>query len=272
MSVTSGAVCAADSGKAALHQEQVPGDPSCPRRRRRFVAYVLFAVLIALAGVFHAAWLPLLADPLLSPSATEGNSGEFVWIRSDDGHSISPEAVHRAVQILQENPGAQILYSEGRPSRLVELGVIPPLVDVVRQAVQEQGISPERVHTFAEGAYELWYEAQKLDEWLQGHPQGQVVFYVEEFAGRSHALVLRSAMSEASYRRVSVVGIPRSQFTRDNWWKSRAGVKGFMVGYLYLFYSWVAPQPLSPPRSVSLEEIARRFPDRTNGPNLERSP
>lgn len=240
-----------------------------PERAARFWRARVFGLLVALAAcglgiAFRSHWLPLLAYPLLPPGVGPGPDAVIIWIRSGDGHSFSPEeAIEEASKILRRNPQSHVIFTEGWPSRLVELGVIPPMVEVLRRALQEEGLSPDRVIKISPEGIGLWYEAQAIDRFLGTQHEARVVFFVEEFAGRSTATVLHAAMSPDAYRRISIVGIPRREFSCDNWWRSRAGVKGLMVGYLYLLYALIDPRPtpgLKPLPLAAFEELIPAAP------------
>lgn len=134
------------------------------------------------------------------------------------------------------------------------------MVEVLRGALEKDGISPDRVMEIPTDGIGLWYEAQAVDRYLQKQREARAAFFLEEFAGRSTALVLRAAMSPDSYRRIILVGVPRREFSCHDWWRSRAGVKGLMVGYLYLLYAAIEPRPTVILKPLPLAEFDKCIP------------
>jgi len=240
----------------------VPPERAARRPRWRRHLFVAAALIFVFGLIFHRQWLPVLVYPLLAPSVSPPHAVDVVWIRSSDGHSLPTEdAIPQAAAILLQNPDAVVIFTEGWPSRLVELGVIPPMVEVLRSALKDYGIPPERVIELKPTQIGLWYEAQAVADYLERHPNSHAVFFVEEFGGRSASLVLRSAMGDAIYRRITLVGVPHPLFSEQNWWRCRAGIKGAMVGYLYLFYSVIEPRPVVAPQPLSLDDFDRLIPE-----------
>ena len=256
VSDTAGQTVAPVGESASTH----PGRAACcPRWRRGSLLAV--ALLFVIGVIFHRQWLPLLVYPLLAPTNSHPGAADVVWIRSSDGHSLPTEdAISQAAAILRQNPDAVVIFTEGWPSRLVELGVLPPMVEVLRSALKDYGIPPERVIELKPDQAGLWYEAQAVANYLKRHADTDVVFFVEEFGGRSTSLVLRSAMGDDVYRRVTLVGVPHPLFSAQNWWRCRAGIKGTMVGYLYLIYSLIEPRPVVSPQPLSLDDFDRLIP------------
>lgn len=231
----------------------------CGQTLRRLV---IVGFLLVLAVLLRAFWLPLVAYPLLPSAPRHLNEVTGVWLHTHDGHTISGDGViERTVDLLKAHPDAKIIFTEGWSSRLVEIGVIPPPVEILRKALAEYDIEPERVINLEVPGYQFWNEARAMDVYLSQHPNERVVFLTEEFGGRSHHLVLRNAMRAENRDRVEILGLPDPRYSCHNWWKSRAGVKGVMVGYLYLIHTIVQPRPAQPLRRLSLADFEKAIPD-----------
>lgn len=239
---------------------------SSSKAHRRWKVWVCFLVGIVIATLLHPLWLPLLAWPLLAPVPKGLQTTELVWVHTSDGHNLAGDTTFPTLRtLLQDHPERMVIFTEGWPSRLVEIGVIPPVVETLRKHLAAGGISPERVVALHVTGSGLWNEAKALDAYLAQHPDKRVVFIVEEFAGRSTWTVLKAAMLPDSISRLDILGVPDRNFTTSNWWRTRAGVKGLMVGYLYLTYTTFWPKPSSPPRRLTLAELEAVVPPAPDG-------
>ena len=226
---------------------------------RRLIIVVL---LLVVAFLLRARWLPMVAYPLLAPPPQHLDEVTLIWVHSHDGRNFGGDGVvERTASLLRAYPRAGVIFTQGWSSRLVEIGVIPPPVDILRRALAEYQIPPERVTQIEVVGYQFWNEARAMDAYLSEHPQEQVILLTEEFGGRSHAIVLDAALSADNSRRVEILGLPDFRYSYHDWWKSRAGVKGVMVGYLYLIHTIFQPQPVQPIRRLSLEDFEKRIPD-----------
>lgn len=229
------------------------------RTLRRLVMVCLFLLVAFLS---RALWLPFVAYPLLAPPPKHLNEVTRIWLHTHDGHTIAGDMViEQTANLLKSHPDAKVIFTQGWSSRLVEIGVIPPPVEMLRKALAKYQIGPERVIHLDVQGYQFWNEARAMDAYLSQHPKERVLFLTEEFGGRSHQLVLRSAISAENRDRVEILGLPDPRYSCHNWWKSRAGVKGVMVGYLYLIHTIVQPHPEQPVRRLSLADFEKAVPD-----------
>ncbi len=230
---------------------------------RRLAVIVLF---LAIAFLFRTFWLPVVAYPLMAPAPKHEDVVTLIWVRSSDGKTPSGDGVvERTASLLKAHPRARVIFTQGWSSRLVELGVIPPPYETFRDALAEYQIQPERVINLEVKGFEFWNEAKAVDAFLRDHPEERVLLLVEEFAGQSHRYVLHRALDVSHRDRVEIQGLPDVQYSYHDWWKSRAGVKGVMVGYLFLIHTILQPQPLRPPQKLSLEDFERLIPEATGG-------
>jgi len=253
---------ASEHGQATDSSAQVSDQrPSsgCGRTLRRLV--VVFLCLV-IAFLLRNQWLPIVAYPLLAPTPQHLNEVTLIWVHTHDGRGFAGDGVvERTASLLKAYPKANVIFTQGWSSRLVEMGVIPPPVEILRRALADYQIPSERVTQIDVAGYQFWNAARAMDAYLSEHPQERVVLLTSEFGGRSHSLVLRAAMSAPNRDRVDILGLPDFRYSHHDWWKSRAGVKGLMVGYLYLIYTVFQPQPVEPIRKLTLDDFDKLIPD-----------
>ncbi len=246
------------------HQATESNSPrGCGRMLPRLAVGCFFLLI---AFLFRAFWLPVVAYPLMAPAPQHENAVTLIWARSSDGKTPSGDGiVERTASLLKTHPHARVIFTQGWSSRLVELGVIPPPYETFRSALAKYQIESERVINLEVNGFEFWNEAKAVDAFLREHPEERVLLLVEEFAGQSHRYVLRRALDVSHRDRVEILGLPDLQYSYHDWWRSRSGVKGVMVGYLFLIHTILQPQPLRPPRKLSLEDFEQSIPEAPGG-------
>lgn len=233
------------------------------RMLRRLAVIVSFLVI---AFLLRAFWLPVVAYPLMAPAPKHEDAVTLIWVRSSDGYTPAGDGVvARTASLLKAHPHARVIFTQGWSSRLVELGVIPPPYKTFRNALAEYQIEPERVINLEVKGFEFWNEAKAVDAFLREHPEERVLLLADAFAGQSHRYVLHRALDVSHRDRVEILGLPNLRYSYHDWWKSRAGVKGVMVGYLFLIHTILQPQPLQPPRKLSPEDFERLIPEAPRG-------
>lgn len=226
----------------------------------RRVALVCFLGLVLVFS--RTVWLPLVAYPLLAPAPKHLDEVTQVWVHTEDGQTLSGDGViQQTADLLKSRPNAGVILTVGWPSRLVEIGVIPPPIEILRKALSAYQIDPDRIIELEVPGFQFWNEARAMDTYLSQHPQERVVFLTEEFAGRSQELILRTVMDPRNRDRVEILGLSDPRYSHHNWWKCRAGVKAVMVGYLYLIHTMLQPHPGEPPKRLSVKDFEEAIPD-----------
>ncbi len=229
---------------------------------RAKIALLVLVAILAIAT--HVYWLRWAAAPLRARSLPKGFSPTLIWLHSGDGHSLPGQDTLNILVELQHRHGAKILFTVGRPSRVVALGALPCMDEVVRQAVARKGIPPENVIGAPYRRGQLWDAAEWLQEYLKKHRGDRVLFLSETFAGAAAERVFDRAMAPDIRERVAVFEVPDRRFDVRYWWRSRTGVKAIMSGYLFGTHGLVVPRPPDPPE-FTVRELLDRFPPRVGG-------
>lgn len=241
-------------------QEMAPAVPAkTDLRRRRFIAAaVLTAAVLIFAVGTRGHWLPAAAAPLLARPIPPDFAPTVIWIHSADGHSLPGQDTLNLLADLQRQHAAEIVVTVGRRSRVVEIGALPPMDEIVRRAAARRGIASDRIIGVPYRGGQLWGAAEWMQSYLTQHPAARVLFLCEAFAGAAAERVLDSTLDPDCRGRVAVLGVPDRRFDAREWWRTRAGVKALMNGYLFGVHGLVLPHPPDPPQ-LTVPQLMDRF-------------
>ncbi|MGQ9820244.1 MAG: hypothetical protein ACUVQK_00140 [Thermogutta sp.] len=227
------------------------------RRRGFFAVAVLGAVLILVVGT-RGYWLSAATAPLLARPITPDFAPTVIWIHSVDGHSLPGQDTLNLLADLQRQHTAEIVVTVGRRSRVVEIGALPPMDEIVRRAAARRGIPHDRIVAVPYRGRQLWGAAEWMQSYLTQRPEARVLFLCETFAGAAAERVLDSTLDADCRGRVAVLEVPDRRFDTKEWWRTRAGVKALMTGYLFGVHGLVLPRPPDPPE-LTVPQLMDRF-------------
>ncbi|GAB4132081.1 hypothetical protein [Thermopirellula anaerolimosa] len=234
-------------------------------RPRRFLLFaVLMAAALLIAALTHGYWLPLASSPLLARPIPQGFAPTVIWIHSGDGHSLPGQDTLNVLAELQHRHSADIVVTVGRRSRVVEIGALPPMDELIRQAAARRGIPADRVVGAPYRVGQLWGAAEWIRDYLKENPQARVLYLCEVFAGAATEHVFDCAFDDDCRGRVAVLEIPDRRFDARQWWRTRAGVKALMNGYLFGMHGLAVPHPPEPPE-FAVKQLMDRFPPPKGG-------
>ncbi len=248
----------ARSTDAPRREPRTASEEGGVRLHRRLAVAVVVATALILCIITHGYWLPSAAEPLLARPIPPDFAPSAIWLHSGDGHSLPGQDTLNLLANLQHRYSAEILVTVGRRSRVVEIGALPPMDELIRRAASRRGIPADRVVGVPYQGAQLWDAADWIQGYLKRHPQAQVLFLCENFAGASVERVFDSAFDGDCRGRVAVLGVPDRRFDAARWWRTRAGVKALMNGYLFGVHGLLQPHPPDPPE-LTLEQLMDRF-------------
>lgn len=235
----------------------VAANPRLPRYRF-FAAAVFVAAVVILAVGTRGYWLPAAAAPLLARPIPPDFGPTVIWIHSGDGHSLPGQDTLNLLANLHRQHAAEIVVTVGRRSRVVEIGALPPMDEIVRRAAARRGIPSDRIVGVPYRGGQLWGAAEWMQSYLTQHPAARVLFLCETFAGAAAERVLDSTLDAGCRGRVAVLGVPDRRFDAKEWWRTRAGVKALMNGYLFGVHGLVLPRPPDP-LELAVPQLMDRF-------------
>lgn len=198
---------------------------------------------IGLLGVFAAAlWLGhrwLLAG-LARPLIADQSPGEanFACLFGNEQGINGEGSCDEAARWYREAQGRQILLLEPWSSRLVETHIVPSFEELARRELGKRGVPRGDIHLIPGQARDAWERACLLKAGLQKRPESTVVLLCDRFHSAQTRSVLNRVLAPAEADRVRVQGPPGSRYDENDWWKSRAGTKGCLFGWLGRVYAW----------------------------------
>jgi hypothetical protein len=210
----------------------------CFMVKQRFSRWIviLLAVLIML-GLGHAFILRLVAWPLTAKGALSWQAG-FYALHGDEYGADGFEAFDSAAAWYAEAPGRKILLFLPPDSHLVEIGAVRSFERTCRSELDKRRIPMSdvlSVHVASRGAAA---EARVAANWLAEHREATVMLACSAFRSNWLRQVFDNVLGPADAGRIEFVMLADPKCRPENWWKSRAGVKEFMYGWLELIYGW----------------------------------
>ncbi len=193
------------------------------------------AVLLVLA-VLHAAILRMLAWPL--EAASSFTSADYYCLHGEELGADGFEPFAAAAEWHGKSAGGKILLLLPRTSRIVEIGAVRSFEQMCRIQLGKRGVPPADIWPIRAEARDVWDEAHAMNDWLKAHPGSTVSIACSPFASGRLRHVFNRVGGSVAVERVRLAILPDPDFHEDCWWRSRAGVKAFMFGWLGLFYAW----------------------------------
>ena len=208
-----------------------------PRHRRRWPRRLLAVALVGLV-------LYLFRAPLLRLAA-----GVLVVDEPETSAQVFLTSKHRyhdlAAKYYQNHPSCRILWMELDPSRLEQMGIMPMSEEVALKLLADRGVPAEAVEIVRGEGRTEWDEARCLGNWLQRHPDVQVVLPESRFQTRRKRYILNAVLGEDA-RRVRVWAVADPRYDETTWWQSKQGVLAFFGAWCNLGYVWVWGEDVEP--------------------------
>lgn len=196
------------------------------RSRRWLIGGAILVLLVVVLSRLLLAgfgWLLIWDDP-----PTEFNT--VLMLGGDRCHE-------GAAILLRQDPSRKILLIRSAPDNLVKCGALPAGEITARRLLQERGVPPCAILTADGQARSACECARLLQHWMTGHPGGRVLALCDRFDSRRMRLILDHALDGPSSERVAVHGLPDRIYDESNWWRTRRGVKQFLIAALALLYT-----------------------------------
>ncbi len=226
------------------------------RFRRRRTLIVL--AVVVLLGLGHALILQLLAWPLLARESPL--SANVYCLHGEELGVDGFEPFEHAAAWHAEAPGRKILLLLPPDTRVVEIGAVRSFERACRSELDKQRIPPSDVVAIRAEARGAWSEAHALAEWLKEHPGSTVRIACSPFTSGRLRYVFDKVLGPVDAERVGLAILPDPKCRIESWWRSQAGVKAFMFGWLDLIYArakGAAPRPL-PARAAAFQDELRK--------------
>jgi uncharacterized SAM-binding protein YcdF (DUF218 family) len=206
-------------------------------RRRRWLVYAGGGLLVIVVAVL-AGQRAILRSVALCAIVDEGSPDDaYVVIGGGDKrYEIAAERVLRG-------RCPRILLFQGRRSRLVIDGIVPPGYETAIEQLSEHGVDLPRIHVIEGETRDLWECADRLNGWLASHPGARVVILCERFGSRRMRYVLDHVLPEDLSERVAVEALRDRRYDESNWSESRTGWKSLFGAGLGLAYCAIAGRP-----------------------------
>ncbi len=191
---------------------------------------VVGLVVITCLGFWYKSVLQGLAGPLVAdPPQPDWNC--LVVIDGDGCYDRAAAGYH-------ENTARRILLIERYRDRCVQIGALRSFDERSRSELKDRGAPDEAVTTIRGQSRTRWDEAHLLGKWLEEHPDARPLILCDRFWSGYTRHILDSSLGPAEAARVEVLGLPDRRYDETNWWKSRCGMKSFVISYLALAYAW----------------------------------
>ncbi len=200
-------------------------------RRRTVVALVVLIVLLAL----HPLWLRMLAWPL--QSAASSSPADYYCLHGGEMGVEGYEPFDRAARWQGKAAGTVLLLTPCT-RRIVEIGAVRSFEQTCRSELAKRKIAPANIEVIDAQAQNAWQEASALSTWLKQHPQATVCLSCTTLASGRLRYVFDKVLGPDDSRRVGFELSFDPDRPPDAWWRSRAGVKDFMYGWLELLWAW----------------------------------
>mgnify|MGYP001159203943 CR=1 FL=1 len=223
---------------------------------KRIWWFLLCLTVVALAIVFHARWLPGLAQYL--DVGTAPYKSDYIMIM---GGGIENRPF-TAAALFKKGWGKQILLSEIRPSPGRE-NLLPPEHELTTAVLKALGVPSDRIVILKGNHAATFHEIESLGQLLAREPQARITIVTDAVHTRRTRWSVRRILGEKASR-VSFVSAPSDGYDLNNWWQSGEGF--FMVTSEYLkllFYSfrygWGIPLTVVAGTLVVVFIVWRRF-------------
>jgi hypothetical protein len=197
----------------------------------------------AAVAVLAAAWLcraPLLGG-LAGFLIVDQPADDVNWI-GVIGSERGPAGDRRyeaVAELLLKRPSSQILLVELRPSRLEQIGVLPPFAELSRQHLTPLGVPGGKLARIQADGTSTWAVAHALAAWLPKHPDASLLLHYPQFRTAHLCYAIDSVLTPAEAARVRIHPLPDGRFDATDWWRSRSGFGAFGIAWLLQLQDWL---------------------------------
>jgi hypothetical protein len=196
---------------------------------------LLTAVVLAV-WLGHGLLLRGMAAPLVSEQTADGAA--VMVLRGDERGVTGFRGFDAAEAFYHQAPGRRVLLIGRCPGRLVELGILSSFATLGRRELSLRGVPDAAIETIPAPAADPWEEAELLAAWLRAHPGVTAAVYCNALSSRHVRYILDRVASPAEAAAARIVVPHDSCHDATNWWKTRSGVKEFMLSWLEMAYTW----------------------------------
>jgi hypothetical protein len=184
------------------------------------LATVLAAGLV-LAAAFHARILTGLAGLLIVDEPIE--KVDAVWIAGGD------RRFDVAADLYRQDPRLTIVSVEWHPDCLVREGILPSRSELNLRELQKRGVAVDAFELIPGKARSTWQIGRLLDAWLADQGTICVEALCDQFDSRRWHLVLNKTLTVEQRAKVKIRSLRDRRFNERDWWKSRRGVRSFVL-------------------------------------------
>jgi hypothetical protein len=211
------------------------------RSRLLWAVVALGAVAVFHPGILRScAWLLIVdrRDTAVERLVIAGGDGRFdvaaAWVRED--------------------PQRRIVLIQGRPERVVELGILPAGEAVARRELAKRQVPEERIELISVGDRKDGDPLCLLAAWMEEHPDLRTAVLCERFASRGLRLRIDAAATRAVAGRIDTWALPDRRYDEHNWWRSRTGVRQLVLNSIALAYTWCQNGSDHAPETLNVEQ------------------
>lgn len=210
---------------SAPAQPTLASPPPAKRWRRRAAILLVGGIALWLG---HAWLLARLAGILIVSQSVDPQGDVLVY--SGD------RCFQTAADFYAAHPDRHALTLARVPSRLVRLGLVQSSEEQFGEELEKRGV-PEEAREVIGTATPEQSPYDNLERWLAEHPQATVNVLCHQFDSRRiHGLTTGAAGENAP--RLRIVALRDRRFGPEDWWRSRVGLREFVLGSLGLVESW----------------------------------
>jgi hypothetical protein len=198
-----------------------------PSRRRRWIRRLVFALI--LIGAVYLARAPLLrgvAGFLVVEDAAQNEEVEALVLLNGD------RLYERAADLYQAGAAKRLLLFQEPPNRLVRMGILPDGVELGRRELLKGDVPENTVEVMAMDKRGDWNRARRLRDWLNEHPEAQVLMLCDRFSSRRTRYLFEHELGGLSSR-VHWRALADRRYDESNWC-NKTGSLSVFNGYLSL--------------------------------------
>ncbi len=200
-----------------------------PRTRSlRARAGLLFLVALVLAALWHATWLPWVAQ-WLAPAQAPQPADVVVLTYS----SAARSGMDAAFDFLQRGYAGSVLVSDFE----IDIPSIEEthIADLIERHLAQRGVPAERIVRVPEPARNERHEALQVVAAFREHSWRSGIVLAKPWRMRRTMLALQAAARGSG---ISFIAVPIEDRTYqpDRWWRTREGVSNVLNEYLRLLF------------------------------------
>jgi hypothetical protein len=206
-----------------------------PLGGRRFIGRPVAAILLLLVLV-AGVWLE--RAPLLRAAAD-------LWIVSDPVTPADAVAVlggdlevrpFVAAELYKKGLAPMVLVSQVPVGRSSTIGGIPGHSELNRMVLLKLGVPDAAIQMFGEANGSTKDEAVALRDWADRHAVLRIIIPTEIFAARRVRWIFNREFAGSTVR-LEIAAFESPNYTRAEWWKSKAGIIDLQNEFMkYLYY------------------------------------